>query len=136
VGVLVWHLGVCGRCHAFWIARAMSSNIKKCHFIVLLKSLFRPLLLGETRVVVGSPVWRWRATFPLLLSLIPKNYSLTLLIVEISTSVFIILISDFFFILTLLYKFYKFLILSFNPNLPNIIFSYVVLILWISIFFP
>ena len=136
MGVLVWHLGVCGRCHALWTTRAMSSNIKKCHFIVLLKSLFRPLLLGETRVVVGSPVWHWRATFPLLLYLIPKNYSLTLLIVEISTSVFIILISDFFFILTLLYKFYKILILSFNPNLPNIIFSYVVLILWISIFFP
>jgi hypothetical protein len=43
---------------------------------------------------------------------------------------------DFFFILSFLYKFYLFSILSFNFNLPNIIFSNLVLILLIFNFFP
>jgi hypothetical protein len=63
-----------------------------------------------------------------------ENYILILFIVSISILVLILLISN-FLVMVILYKFYLFLISPFNPNLPKIIFSNLILILLIFNFF-
>ena len=63
----------------------------------------------------------------------PKNYNLVLFLVGISTSILILFVFNFLF-LALLYKFYLFSNLFFNPNLLNFIFLHFFLNLLISKF--
>jgi hypothetical protein len=98
---------------------------------VLLEKPLCSLPASATRVSGGDLVrHQWPFFLSLIFSFLPKNYNLIILIIDISTSV-----SVFFFILAFLYKFYLFSISSLNINLPNITFSNLVIVLWISIFF-
>jgi hypothetical protein len=98
----------------------------KRHHVIFL--LVQHISLMVVQFVTGGPFF---FSFFSLSSL--ENYSLALLVVGISIVVlilFLIFCLGFF-----LLKFYLFSILSFNPNLLNIIFSNLILILWISTFF-
>ena len=99
---------------------------------MLLEKPLCSLPASATRVSGGDLVChRWPFFLSLIFSFLPKNYNLIILIIDISTSVSVF----FFFILAFLHKFYLFSISSLNLNLPNITFSNLVIVLWISIFF-
>ena len=96
-----------------------------CVFFLLVRSMS----LVVVWFVVSEPFY-----FSFFFFSSPDNYNLTFFFIGMLTSVFILLIynflSLFFFV-----EFYLFSISSFNPNLLNIIFSNLVLIILILIFF-
>ena len=116
--------GWCVRCLPASENALMSCRWKRRLVLFLLVQHMSTMVIW---FVVGRP-------FFFLSSLFLKSYSLTLLVVGISTPVLIFFISNFVFIL--LHNFYLFSISSFNFNLSNIIFSNLVLILRISNFLP
>jgi len=98
----------------------------KRHHVIFL--LVQRISLMVVQFVTSGPFF---LSFFSLSSL--ENYSLALLVVGISIIVLILFLI--FLSWLFLLKFYLFSILSFNPNLLNIIFSNLILILWISTFF-
>jgi len=127
--------GHVGSAHALQAVLARPLNVQKCSSVVLLKTLSFPFHVDTIRVTNGDLVWWWWVFlfFFFLFFFFLENYSLTLLVVGILTSVLIFFISNFY--LDSFLKFYLFSVSSSNLNLPRIIFSNIILVFWISNFF-
>jgi hypothetical protein len=116
------------------VPHTVPPSIKKCSSTMYLEALLCYLPIGAMRIFGGGLICRQWSFFFFFLSLFPWKLQLGPLgcwYFNFSPYYF-----DFsFFILVLLYNFYLFLISFLNPNLQNIIFFNLILIIWISIFF-
>jgi hypothetical protein len=81
---------------AFQVACATPLSIQKCPSTMLLKASMYLLSYGVTCVSVGGLICCQWTFFPSFSLFSPGNYSLTLLVVDISTLVHILLISNFY----------------------------------------
>ena len=137
MGVDMWYTrGYVEGVHDLQTTYATTPDVQKYTFIMSLETSQSLLSFCATRICVSGLVCHlWTFCFFLFLSPLPRKLQLDPLgcwYFNFSPYSF----NFSFLFLVLSYKFYYFSISSLNPNLTNIIFFNLVLILWISNFLP
>jgi uncharacterized membrane protein len=89
--------GACDTLTSKWKVCAVPPDIQKYLFVMLLDASLRPLLDEAAHVVGYCLIYnRYVFFFPFFSLFSPKNNNLAVFVVDISTSILLLLISDFF----------------------------------------